>query len=228
VPFWVAYMVNKKTWWALIPAGALSGAGVIALGALAALRPGSGGFYVVLNLTMAGVLLAIWLTARRFEWAIWLATGFVLAAALAVWFPSGASLALVALALGVYIAFKQIEAARTRKMAAQSGAQGAGQPASTQQTTPPTSPPQPTGGGGASGALSQNTPPPPSPPPKPPSPGAQIDREATVGHEARQESGASGPSPTVEFRPIDPFKGRRDAQKAEENGGTSTDGETDD
>jgi hypothetical protein len=222
VPFWVAYMVNKGTWWALIPAGALSGAGVIALGALAALRPGSGGFYVVLNLALAGVLLAVWLTARRFEWAIWLATGFVLAAALAVWFPSGASLAMVALALGVYIAYKQIEATRARKMAAQV----AGQPATAQPPTAsppqPAPGPQPTTGGGASGALGANTPPPPSPPK--PAPGAQIDREATAGHEARQQTGASGSSPAVEFRPIDPFKGRREAEKRENGKAGETDG----
>jgi hypothetical protein len=215
VPFWVAYMVNKQTWWALIPAGVLSGAGVLALGALAALRPGSGGFYVVLNLALAGVLFAVWLTARRFEWAIWLATGFVLAAALAVWFPSGASLAMVALALGVYIAYKQIEATRARKMAAQ----GAGQPAPARPA--PAAPPQPPTGGGASGALGPNTPPPPAPPQ--PAPGAQIDREATAGHEARREAGTSGPSPTVEFRPIDPFKGRREAEKRENGKGDETD-----
>jgi hypothetical protein len=210
VPFWVAYMVNKQTWWALIPAGALSGAGVIALGALAALRPGSGGFYVVLNLALAGVLFAVWLTARRFEWAIWLATGFVLAAALAVWFPSGASLAMVALALGVYIAYRQVDAARARKLAAP----GTGQPAPAQ---PPPAAPPPSAGGGASGALGPNT-----PPPQQPAPGAQIDREATAGHEARRETGTSGPSPAVEFRPIDPFKGRREAEKRENGKGDET------
>lgn len=222
VPFWLAYMVNKQTWWALIPAGALSGAGVIALAALAALRPGSGGFYVVLNLALAGALFAVWLTARRFEWAIWLATGFVLAAALAVWFPSRASLAMVALALGVYIVYKQVEATRARKMAAQSASQPASQPA----PAPPPAP-QPAAGGGASGAPGPNTPPSPPTPQPPPAPGAQIDREATAGHEARRESGTSGPSPAVEFRPIDPFKGRREAEQREGQDGNGAEGKTD-
>lgn len=219
LPFWVAYMRNRATWWPLLPAGGLTLIAVATLAVFTLLQPGSGVFYIVLNVALAAVCLALWLTVRRLDWALWLAAGFVLAATLSIWFPSAANWALVALALGMYIVYKQIDAGQRQKAMSRPGSP-AGTPA--QPPASPTAPPpaQPAAPAQAPPSPPQATPPPTpasqAPPPPQPSPGLRADREATAGHEARREAGAEG-KPVVEFRPLDPFKARREQAAREED-----------
>lgn len=198
LPFWFAYMVNKMLWWALVPAGLFSLLGVGLLGYMALTASGQAvGFYVLVNAALAVVSLAVWLTVRRLDWAIWLAVGFALAAALSIWFPSGANWALVALTLGLYIAFKQIDASYKRKMAAR----GQAAPAQSQQPAPPAAsspaPPAPTAQPAAPAS------PPTAPPAAPMSP-PDIDRAASEGQPVPSRK------PVVEFRPLDPFQSQPD------------------
>lgn len=205
LPFWAIYMQDRGQWWALIPAGAISVVGVLLLAAFTFLKPGTGGFYVLVNTTLAVVCLALWLTVRRLGWALWLAIGFGLAAVLSIWFPSLANWALVALAMGVYISYRQIEAAQRRRAAA-------APPAQAQPSQPP--PPSPA------------IPRPSAPPPATPPPGQQADREATTAHEVRKaEGGEAGSTPVVEFRPLDPFKARREQQEKEKQESEGENGE---
>ena len=221
-PFWVAYTADRQRWWPLLPAGALSVIAVAILTISTLLQPLSGGpFYVVLNFALAAVCVALWLTVRRLDWALWLATGFVLAAVLSIWFPSSANWAIVALTLGVYIVYKQIEAAqqhRAYQQQAQMPPHQAQTPPPAQATAQPQTPAQPPAGS----PPPRPAPPPVSPPPAPPQPpaGLRADQEATTAHQARRETGADTPSkPIVEFRPLDPFKARREQAQKEENGG---------
>ncbi len=213
LPFWVVYMMQRSRWWPLIPAGGLTAAGVLVLALATLFRPGAGAFYVVLNLVLAGVFAALWLTMRRFEWSLVLAIGFVLAAALSVWVPSAANWALVALALGLYIAYRQIAGTRAPKQAAKpTGQPPAAAPASqpTAQTAQPAqaqaSAPAPTPAPPAAGAS----------PAAAPSAGARADQEATDS--AQRRAGQAG-QPVVEFRPLDPFKARREQAAKDEDEG---------
>jgi hypothetical protein len=219
LPFWLAYLINRQHWWALVPAVALSAISVLIIVAYAFTHTPTGWFWVLLNAILAVVCLAFWLTARRIEWAAWIAVGFGLAALVAILVPTAASIAVVALVLGLYIAFKQID--KSVKAAAQKPAQptaAASKPAST--TTPPT--------------LAAATPPPAPAPTKPPAPtkmsaspttptgtAIQIDRETTAAMQSRQQTGTDSatPKPVVEFRPLDPFKQQRkqDDEKKDES-----------
>ncbi len=162
LPFWVIYMTNRAHWWAILPAGALSVVGVLLLVAFSLLQLGSGALAVMLYAVLALMALALWLTMRRFDWALWLFVGFGLAAVAAIWFPATTGWAIVALVVGVYIAYRQIATWGKRQAA-----------------PPPQVPP-------STAAPPPPTPPPPAPPPPP-----------------------SG-SPLVGFRPLDPFKKRRE------------------
>jgi len=204
LPFWLIYMLDRLRWWAIIPAGALSVIAVILLVSASFVQLGNVGLTIVFNAALAGVSLAIWLTVRRFDWALWLAIGFAVAAVASIWFPPGAGWAIVALSSGLYIAYRQIDAARKRQAAVP-------QPPTIQPTQSPAPPSPPS-------ATASSSPPQPSASATPPAsapvpPGLLADREATAGHEAR--AGQSG-GPVVEFRPLDPFKARRDKQEDEE------------
>jgi hypothetical protein len=215
LPFWLVYMKDRMgQWWAIIPAAALSGTGAALLALFALTETAqSGPFWIILNGLLAAVFLGVFLTMRRFDWAIWVSVGFALGAVLAIWFPQMATWGVPALALGVYIAFRQIGAGQKIKAAAQ----GAGQPpaaAAAGKTAP-----QPA-------QAAPATPPPPAPAPPQPqapaaptptapaaSPGLQADQEATAGLEARGGPRVAGrDAPPVEFRPLDPFKARREQQ----------------
>lgn len=217
LPVWGGYMADRGRWWLLPPAGLLTIAGVGMLGAATLLHSGLGTFYVLVNATLGLICLALWLTARRFGWLLWMAIGFGLGAVFSIWFPSSASFALVALALGGYIAVRQIEATRRARGSATAPQQSPSQPSQPAQAAAAQQPaaPQP------------STPRPPTPgtaPAAPPaastpatSPGLLADREATAGLEARQAVQGDG-RPVVEFRPLDPFKARREqAQKEQQD-----------
>jgi hypothetical protein len=146
------------------------------------------------------VSFALWLTVRRLDWAIWIGVGFALAAALSIWFPSGANWALVALTLGLYIAFKQIDGVYKRKMAAR--------PAASSTSAPPASPPP--AAAPAPPAASQPSSPPVAPPSAPSSP-ADLDRAASQGQTIQ------GRKPVVEFRPLDPFQSQPDDDDEADN-----------
>lgn len=188
LPFWLVYMLNRANWWAVIPAGALSAIAVLLLVAVSVLQLGSRGLAVVLNAAIALVCLAVWLTVRRLDLALWLAIGFALAAVMSVWFPPGTGWAVVALIGGVYIAVRQIIAARKRQTAAQPPQAAPAAPPQPAQAAAPPAPPVVTAAA----------------PPAAPA-GLQADREATQS----QQRGA-GSAPVVEFRPLDPFKKRRE------------------
>jgi hypothetical protein len=155
LPFWVIYIADRQQWWALIPAG-----GIGAIG------------------TVLAAFLALWLAFRRFDWALWIAVGFAGAAVLSIWYPSAVNWAVLALMLGIYIAYRQIRPPQRAPVAV------------AQASTQPTP-----------------VPPPPPVPPAPPSPaapvGAQADKEAPPPGVIPGES-----KPLIEFRPLDPLKGR--------------------
>lgn len=211
LPFWGGYMADRARWGLLLPAGMLTAIGVVMLGASTLLHAGAGTFYVLVNTSSALICLALWLTARRFNGLLWLAIGFGLGAVFAIWFPTSASFAFVALALGGYIAARQIAASRRARATTGASAQVA-QKTTTQSTpavTPPATP-RPPAPGATPPAASSTAASAPAP-----SPGAQADREATAGLKARQAAG-NGSQPIVEFRPLDPFKARREQAQEEE------------
>src|SRR5574341_60706 len=76
LPFWVVYLTNRAEWWALIPAGIIGTMGVVLLVLFSLTQTVSGSFFIVLNVVLAGVFAALWLTLRRLDWALWLAFGF--------------------------------------------------------------------------------------------------------------------------------------------------------
>ncbi len=218
LPFWLAYLINRQHWWALIPAAAFSTISVLIIISYAITHTPTGWFWVLLNAILAVVCLAFWLTARRFDWAAWLAIGFGLAALVAILVPTAASVATVALVLGLYIAYKQIDAS-VKASAAQPPAQQPAQPPTTTAPKPaPTTAPSSTP---ASPATAAPKPAPTNPSALPTTPtgvAIQIDREATTAAQSRQQAGTDSatPKPVVEFRPIDPFKQRKE-QAGEED-----------
>ncbi|MBN1120563.1 MAG: hypothetical protein JXJ17_05755 [Anaerolineae bacterium] len=211
LPFWLAYLINRQHWWALIPAAAFSVISVLIIVSYGITHTPTGWFWVLLNAILAVVCLAFWLTARRFDWAAWLAIGFGLAALVAILVPTAASVATVALVFGLYIAYKQIDTS-VKASAAQPPAQ---QPATQKPaaSTAPVSTPPP------APAVPKPAPTMPSAPPTTPTGVAiQVDREATTAAQSRQQAGTDSatPKPVVEFRPIDPFKQRKE-QASEED-----------
>jgi hypothetical protein len=108
LPFNVVYWTDKDRWWALIPGALFAVAAVIVLVFFSLLQPGTGPFYIVLHSTLALVFLATWLTARRLDWALWAGGGFAGAAVLSVWVPSVTNFAVLALAMGGYIVYRQL------------------------------------------------------------------------------------------------------------------------
>jgi hypothetical protein len=193
LPCWLAYMLDSGRLWALAPAG------IATLGALGMLtyslfQVGSGLFYVIVEGALALVFLAVWLTVRRLTISLWVAVGFAAAALLSIWFPPSTGLAALALALGGYVAYRQVR--RPGKAGQPAGA------AQTQKAVPAPQPPQPA----APPAPASPSPPTPPSPPSPPTAGARADAESTAARE--REAGQTGSAnPVVEFRPLDPFKG---------------------
>lgn len=199
LPFWLVYLSNRQLTWALLPAGVLSlvGAGVLIYFTI--VRPaGNTGFFIILNATLAVVSLAIWITNRRLDWSLWIAIGYVGAAIAAYWLPSLASWAVVALAAGSYLIYRQAKVASPPAAQAPSQAQPAQQSQqSSQQPTPP-APPQPA------------SPPAPAAPPTPP-PAPQVDSDAAA-REGREKPPTGGGQPLTGFRPINLF----DVEKSDE------------
>ncbi len=201
LPFWLIYIGGRQHWWALIPAGVFSIVGVILLLVFSVLRHADANIFIILNAALAVIFLTAWLAVRRFDWALWVASGFAGAAILSVWYPASTNWALVALALGLYILFRQVWRPQKAALPAPP-AQPTSQPAQTvssptqmtpPQQTPPTSPvPQP----GVAPVKKEEAP--PSAEPKPPTELPQPDR------------------PVIEFRPLDPFKERKDREKKQE------------
>jgi hypothetical protein len=219
LPFWLAYLIDHRHWWALVPAAAFSAISVIIIISYAITHAPTGWFWVLLNAILAVVCLAFWLTARRFDWAAWLAIGFGLAALVAILVPTAASVATVALVFGLYIAYKQIDASVKAAAAAQPPAAPAPAPASTVPSAPPAStPPAPATPKPAPTMPSAPTAPKPAPATTPTGVAIQIDREATTAAQSRQQAGTDSatPKPVVEFRPIDPFKQRKEQADEED------------
>jgi hypothetical protein len=215
LPFWLAYLINRQHWWALVPAAAFSAISVLIIVSYGITHAPTGWFWVLLNAILAVVCLAFWLTVRRFDWAAWLAIGFGLAALVAILVPTAASVATVALVFGLYIAYKQIDTSVKASAAQQPVPQpSAPAPASPPSSAPPTAPAAP-----KPAPMTSSAPMTPSAPPTTPTGVAiQIDREATTAAQSRQQAGTDSatPKPVVEFRPLDPFKQRRE-QASEED-----------
>jgi hypothetical protein len=131
LPFWLAFIVNRSHWWALIPAGVLSLFGVGMLILLSLFQISNNAFFVILNATLALVFGILWIAVRRLDWALWIAIGFAGAAVLSIWLPSGTNWALIALTLGLYIAYRQVRRpAAAQTTTSVSTAQPPAQPAS--------------------------------------------------------------------------------------------------
>lgn len=194
LPFWVIYIADRQQWWALIPAGAVGAIGTVLLVYFSLVQSVSGVFFIVLNATLAAAFLALWLAFRRFDWALWIAVGFAGAAVLSIWYPSAVNWAVLALMLGVYIAYRQIRPARRAPVAA---AQTSAQPTPVPPPPPPVPPAPPSPTPAAAGSSTPQVPTPPAPV------GAQADKEAPPPGEIPSES-----KPLIEFRPLDPLKGR--------------------
>ncbi|NDJ53996.1 MAG: hypothetical protein GYB68_13060 [Chloroflexi bacterium] len=211
IPLWLGYMRDQQNrWWMIFPAGILSllSAGVLVISALRqpqATVP----FFIVLNAALAFLFIALWLTRRSFDWALWIGGGFVGAAIVAIWLPSAATWAVVALSLGIYIAYRQIKSTQDKK-SAQAGAStalptgSASQPA---QLSPP-APAQQTASSQPAAPSQKPAQPSSSPPPAPPSSssaGQSLDNELT-GASQRQQAQPQGPQPLTGFRPLNPFE----------------------
>lgn len=183
LPFWITFIVNRRNWWALVPAGTLTlfGAGMLIL--LSLFQVSNNAFFVILNATLALVFAVLWIAVRRLDWALWIAIGFAGAAVLSIWFPSGTNWALIALTLGLYIVYRQVR-----------------RPASTQVATP-TAAAQPP----AQPATTAQAPSAQATPPTPPAPVVIPPPDS----ESVSESPPPATRPVVEFRPLDPFKDRR-------------------
>ncbi len=173
LPFWAIYLANRANWWAILPAVALSAAGVLLLIALSLLQLSSGALAAILYALLALAAFAVWLTVRRWDWALWLTVAFALAAAAAIWFPVTTGWAIVALVVGLYLAYRQVAALGRRPV----------------PPSPPQAPPSTT-------VPSSSPAPPTTPPPSATSP--PISPEA---------------SPLVGFRPLDPYKKRREGDQ---------------
>jgi hypothetical protein len=186
LPFWGTVLLNPKARWAMIPAAVLSVAAVIVLVFFVILEPGTAAYYIVLNGTLATVFFALYYVLRWLDWAPWLGTGFTGAAVLSYWYPSPANWALIALALGGYIVYRQISGAR---VAAKANIAAAPQVAAQPATRPPASAPAASSASAAPSATVASTPPSAALPPEPPAP--------------------KGPPPGIEFIPLDPLKGRK-------------------
>jgi hypothetical protein len=183
LPFWLAFIVNRRNWWALIPAGVLTLFGVGMLVLLSLFQISNNAFFVILNATLALVFAVLWIAVRRLDWALWIALGFAGAAVLSIWFPSGTNWALIALMLGLYIVYRQVRRPAPAQVATPTAA---GQPPA--QPTPMTQAPS-----------TQATQPTSAAPVVIPPPD-----DAGVS-----ESPPPAVRPVVEFRPLDPFKDRR-------------------
>lgn len=194
LPFWVVYLTNRAEWWALIPAGIIGTMGVVLLVLFSLTQTVSGSFFIVLNVVLAGVFAALWLTLRRLDWALWLAFGFGVSAILSVWFPSPLNWGIEALVIGTYIAYRQVRSGRRGATVSQAASQSVSPP-------PPVTPP-----------------PAQAPVPAPPSPAVSAPgmspQNADAAATARAQAQAEGQMPVerkplVEFRPLDPFKDRK-------------------
>lgn len=188
--FWGTVLLYPQARWAMIPAIILTVAALIVLVFFVILEPGTSAYFIVLNGTLAAAMFATCFMVRRLDWALWIGVGFTAAAVVSYWYPNPANWALIALALGGYILYRQTRA--SRPVSAIPASSTSAVPA----TRPPaqTSTPTPT-----STAVPQITPasstaaivPPAQPTPEPPPPAVK------------------GPPPGVEFIPLDPLKGRK-------------------
>jgi hypothetical protein len=112
VPFWGMLVLSQSARWAIIPAAILTIAAGLVLLFFSVLQPNTMAYFVVLNGVLAAAMLGLWVAARRFDWAMWLAAAFAGAAVLSIRFPGPTNWALVALVIGGYLIYKQIGAGR--------------------------------------------------------------------------------------------------------------------
>ncbi len=220
LPFWVLYMVNRLKWWAVIVAAVFSllGVGMLAFFSLVSLfRSGNQAFYVIVNIGLALTFTGLWLTVRRFDWALWAAGGFAASAAASVFLPSSASWALLALAMGLYIVYRQVRgpiqaaAARAQAQAAQ---QAAAQQAARQAKAAAKAQKQAGSQPGAAGQAWEAA--------APPAAGPQtIPPRIPASEEAAPQPPGPAPDtrPVVQFRPLDPLAGRKREEETNEDAG---------
>lgn len=207
LPFWVAYMNNRTLTWAGLLAGLFSLVGVVMLIAfsfIALFRSGSNAFYIVTNSALALVFMGMWLTIRRFGWALWLSIGFGASAVVAVFVPGPAAWGTLALVMGIYIAYTQIDAANQGRQAAKaaSAPTASAQPATPASAQPAPAPPAPPAQAPASPPASAPAPAPVKPASQPIKPTIPANEEAVPGGRPDQQA-------VTGFRPIDPLKGRK-------------------
>lgn len=210
LPLWLLYMLNRSNMWAIVPAAIISGIALLLLLAFSLFQAATSTVYVIVNATLALMSFALWLTVRRFDWAVWLGTGFAAAAAISVVLPAG-TWAMLALSVGGYIIYRLVQLNTPSKP----------QPAQAVQTAQPTAsagganPPLPTGSvpstSPANAVPAQQQPPAASSataPPAQPNPHWR----AIMADKAASESAGNPPEekkPVAGFRPLDPLANRK-------------------
>jgi len=221
LPLWILYMLDRSNLWAIVPAGVITAVAVLLLVAFSAFQAAAPAFYVIFHATLALVSFALWLTFRRFDWAIWLAVGFAAAAAMSFILPQG-GWAMLALAAGSYIIYRLIKMNVGAKALPQPSA---GQPAAPAQPSVPTPPfPQasttsPPPSGQSVQAAQAAAPQPPVATPTPPSAtgngGTHSENphwRAILADKAASEGASVKPEdkkPVTGFRPLDPLAQRK-------------------
>jgi hypothetical protein len=185
IPLWVLYLVNRKAWVALALAAPLSVLGMATLLFFTVLEPGSQPFYILLNGVLAALFAAIWIGGRSFERRVGMR---VLRLDWALWLTVGfAGAGILSIwfpsatnwGLLILVMGLYIITRQITGNKPQPAASVSG-PTVVQGKAQPVPPTTP-----ASTPSSQATPEPPARPVP------------------------SGPPPGVEFRPIDPFKDRK-------------------
>lgn len=198
LPFWVAWLADRSRQWASIISGLTALFGVLLLAAFSLIslyQVGSPAFYIAVNAALSILLLALWLSMRQWDWALWAAMGFFGSAIVAIFLPSLASLGALALVMGLYIAVKQIGGGSAAKPAVPAAA-----PASAQAPVAPPAPAAPSApaapapvSSAATTVVSQPT--------RPITP-------AVPDNEQLQPGGADQRA-VRDFRPLNPLGGRK-------------------
>lgn len=200
LPLWGLYMLDRSRTWALIPAGLVSLIAILLLVLFSIVQIANSPMAMMFfQGTLAVVSFILWVTNRRLDWGLWLGIGLGLSALATFWFPDGVGFAIIALSVGSYILFKQVQSGRSS--AASSQAQPKSQP---QQASPDGL----SGTTGAPPVQAQQQQPAPA---ASPSTGASLDSELTKANEQTHEPAPrTSPAPGVEFTPIDPLRKRKE------------------
>ncbi len=202
LPLWLLYMLDRSNVWAIVPAAIISGIAIVLLVAFSLFQAAAAEAYVIVNATLAVLSIALWLTVRRLDWAVWLGAGFTASAVISVILPEG-TWAMLALTTGAYIIYRLIRMNRPAKAPATSRPVSS-IPANPPVPAPPTQstvqqPPAPTTTGSQPASIAPN-------------PAQQNPHwRAIMADKAASEAAADQPgekNPVTGFRPLDPLADR--------------------